>query len=387
MKTIVGFPDQRILAEEAAEWLIRLDADTPPTRDELKALGEWLHRSPAHREELESLADLWGRMNVLTELAVPLEKHTRPATRSHHESVAASRRSSWRWTGRRVASVAASLILAAAIGVVLLARGPATDPLLESNGLYATAVGQQKTTTLADGSEVVLNTNSQISVDYGDGYRQVHLLQGEALFTVAKNAARPFRVYAGNGRIEALGTAFSVYLNGEYVNVTVTEGRVSLASLNPSRPKVAQPATSVPQRREAAGSGPDFDDSLVESLGTLNAGQIATIRSSVAEAAAGSVGALEITTPIPPEELAERLAWREGILMFSGDRLEDVINEVGRYTTVSIEIPDAVVRNMRIGGRFPVGETDVMFSALETNFNLRVTHSSHNRVVISAASE
>jgi transmembrane sensor len=374
-----------MLAEEAAEWLIRLDADSPPTLDELKALGEWLHRSPAHREELESLASLWGRMNVLTELAVPLGKDARAGMRTHAESQAISKHRPWRWAGLRTASVTASLIFAAAIGVVLLAREPAKDPLLASNGLYATAVGQQKSTLLADGSAVILNTNSQIRVDYGGGYRQVHLLQGEALFSVAKDTERPFRVYAANGRIEALGTAFSVYLNGEDVNVTVTEGRVSLASLRPPRPKVARPATSVAQRPTAARSG--FDDDPVETLGTLNAGQIATIRSSVAEAAEGSVGTVEIIPPIPPDELAERLAWSDGILMFSGDRLEDVINEVGRYTTMSIEIPDTAVRNMRIGGRFPVGETEVLFSALETNFNLRVTHPSHNRVVISAPKE
>lgn len=386
MKTVLEFPDRNVLAEEAAEWLIRLDADMPPTRQDMKALGEWLHRSPAHRQELESLAGLWGRMNVLTELAVPLGKASRTAERTRHKRSARARRT-WRRPGALAASIAASLTIVVATSFVLLTREPAMDPLLATNGLYATAIGQQKTTTLADGSEVILNTNSQIRVDYGDGYRKVHLLQGEALFTVAKNAERPFRVYAGNGRIEALGTAFSVYLNGGDVNVTVTEGRVSLASLKVPRPKVAQPATSVAQRPKAAGSGPDFNDGLAETPVTLNAGQIATIRSSVAEAAAGSIGALEIIEPIAPEELAERLAWREGILMFSGDRLEDVVNELGRYTTVSIEIPDAAIRHMRIGGRFPVGETEAMFAALETNFNLRVTYLSHNRVVLSAAHE
>ena len=85
---------------------------------------------------------------------------------------------------------------------------------------------------------------------------------------------------------------------------------------------------------------------------------------------------------MPPKELNERLAWRDGILMFSGDRLEDVVKEVSRYTTVSIEIPDPAIRDMRIGGRFPVGETEVMLAALETNFNLHVTRLGHNRVVL-----
>jgi len=70
--------------------------------------------------------------------------------------------------------------------------------------------------------------------------------------------------------------------------------------------------------------------------------------------------------------------------MFSGDRLEDVVKEVSRYTTVSIEIPDPAIRSMRIGGRFPVGETEVMLAALEANFNLRVTRLGYNRVVLSA---
>src|SRR5688572_23704621 len=87
MKTVVEFPDKGVLAEEAAEWLIRLDADAPPSSQELRALGEWLHRSPAHREELEKLAALWGRMNVLTELAMPLGTSDKP--------VGAYRRTSW----------------------------------------------------------------------------------------------------------------------------------------------------------------------------------------------------------------------------------------------------------------------------------------------------
>ena len=95
MTTVVEFPDRRIVAEEAAGWLIRLDADTPPSRDELQALGEWLHRSPAHREELERLAALWGRMNVLTELAVPLGSSGRPVTHPRPESGLAKARS-WR---------------------------------------------------------------------------------------------------------------------------------------------------------------------------------------------------------------------------------------------------------------------------------------------------
>src|SRR5688572_29909053 len=122
MKTVVEFTDQGVLAEEAAEWLIRLDADTPPSRQELKALSDWLHRSPAHREELESLAALWGRMNVLTELAVPLGKPS-CAERASRANASVGARTPW----LRHAAIATMLIGVFTLGAVYLLRGPATN--------------------------------------------------------------------------------------------------------------------------------------------------------------------------------------------------------------------------------------------------------------------
>jgi transmembrane sensor len=364
MNTIVEFPDRRVVAEQAAQWLIRLDADTPPSPEELQALGEWLHRSRVHRDELEKLARLWGRMNVLTELTVPLGNANRPTARARGRSL-------WRRSGLLATSFASVLALC----WVLLAREPAMKPLSATNGLYATAVGQQEIDVLADGSQVVLNTNSQIKVDYGNGYRRVHLLQGEALFTVAKDAKRPFRVYAGNRRIEAVGTAFSVYLKGENVSVAVTEGRVSLAAA-PSRPTAAQLRADV--------STFELDDSSMETLGTLDAGHVAEIRHPI-EATAADASPLPTIRPVSAAELTQRLAWREGTLIFSGETLEQVVAEFSRYTNLSIEIPDASVRKLRIGGRFPAGETETMLATLQSSFNLTVTRLGHDRVVIAAA--
>jgi transmembrane sensor len=382
MKTVVDFPEKGVLAEEAAEWLIRLDADTPPTRQELRALGEWLLRSPAHREELENLAALWGRMNVLTELAVPLGTSNRWRG-DRREDVTLDR------TPRlSQVMVAAAVVGAFALGLGYFLRGPATDLLRSANGLYATAVGQQTTTELPDGSQIVLNTNSQIRVDYGEHYREMHLLQGEALFTVAKDSRRPFRVYAGSGRIEAIGTAFSVYLKGADVQVTVSEGRVALASVEPPRANAGQTSARSAARKNGVALSRTIDEDWIQALGTLSAGQVATIRNRVEETdVASRIAPVTTVMPIAPQELIERLAWRDGILMFSGEPLEDVVKEVSRYTTVSIEIPDPAIRRMRIGGRFPVGETDVMLSSLESNLNLRVTRLGHNRAILTAADE
>ena len=66
------FPDRRIIEEEAGERLIRLDGDTQLTDDQINSLREWLDRSPLHREELSNLLSFYNKMNMLTELSVPL---------------------------------------------------------------------------------------------------------------------------------------------------------------------------------------------------------------------------------------------------------------------------------------------------------------------------
>lgn len=371
---IVAFPDRKAVAEEAAAWLVRLDGDEVPSADELASLREWLDRSPIHLEQLNSLAAFWGKMNVLTELAVPLGHAD---VRAAQTSVSGPRFSFSRFAR---AGVVTAVLLVGLAGSGMLRPAPPVS----SNDLYATAVGQQRSVTLADGSLVMLNTNTQIKVDYDDEYRDIQLLQGEAHFTVAKNFLRPFRVYAGNGRVQAVGTAFSVYLKGNTVDVTVTEGEVALASIDESLDD-GMPRVDV-SSREARLSGSIFaeDDRFVEALSTIKAGESATIQSALVPDDALVINEIET---VEAREMVQRLSWREGMLTFAGDPLAVVVDEISRYTTVSIEITDPVVRATRIGGRFPIGETDAMFDVLETNFGLRVTRLSHDRVLVSAAAD
>ncbi len=375
-ENIVEFPDRKAIEEEAGAWLIKLDGDTAPSAEELASLREWLARSPVHREQLGNLADFWGNMNVLTELAVPLGHPDGRTNRSFAESL----RHAIPQMGR-AGFVTAVIVIGIGVAATFWLR---PEPFLSSNGLYATAVGQQQSTTLADGSVVLLNTNSQINVDYNNEYRNIRLLQGEAHFTVAKNAARPFRVYAGNGRVQAVGTAFSVYIKDNTINVTVTEGKVELASVNrPSTNRLPQQGTPSGTVK-SSGSNAIVDSGFVETLGTIKAGETATLQSFLDAGTVSSINAIET---VEAEEMSRRLSWREGMLTFAGDPLEVVVDEISRYTTVSIEITDPDVRATRIGGRFPIGETDAMFDHLEANFGLRVTRLSHDHVLVSVAEE
>ncbi|HKQ81318.1 MAG TPA: FecR domain-containing protein [Steroidobacteraceae bacterium] len=376
---------RRAIAEEAVAWLVRLDGDEPPTREELDAFREWLGRSAIHREEINSLNKFWSN-NVLTELAVPLGEHSRRRPRV--------------WNRR-------ALVLYACAATLLLTVAVAFVPWLASNvnginGSYTTAVGQQETVALVDGSTLTLNTNSQVKVEYSDQYRDVQVLQGEVYFQVAKNSHRPFRVYAGNGRVQAVGTAFTVYLRDESMDVTVTEGRISLASLahgasalldSDSRSVVHEGEASAAVARadvkdawnsQQADEGIDSHrQSQVKDLALVDAGQRATLgiaskpRDSNAEA-------VEIQQ-VDIADIERQLSWRAGQLVFSGEPLAQVIDEVSRYTTVEIELGDSSIGDIQIGGRFRVGDIESMFIALQTNFGLKVTHVGNNHVLVTAA--
>ena len=365
---VARFSSRETIAKDAAEWLVLLDREQPPSDEELSRLRSWMNESPAHREELLSLARMWEMMNVLTELAVPLGVAERSQMRRKQQI----------FGGLRWATAAVALISAALFFVIGADPEPDAD-----NGLYATAIGQQQSITLSDGSSIVLNTDTQLSVEYADDYRSIYLLRGEALFEVSEDKDRPFRVYAGDGRIEAVGTAFSVYVRDNTVDVTVTEGKVAVASISHGQAKPGSGANS--ESSISAAISEADNDASARTLGYLEGGQVTTITSGIDEVANLGSTMGEIVT-IDEQELRKRISWRDGILTFSGDSLETVIEEVSRYTTLTIEIADPEIKAIKIGGRFPIGHTEEMFDALEANFGLSVTQFGSNRVVVAGAS-
>jgi transmembrane sensor len=376
-ENIVEFPDRSSVQSEAALWLIKLDGDQQPTEEVLASLHEWLSRSPLHREELRNVAAMWSKMNVLTELAVPLG---RVETSPRSFSPIGALRSCLSGVGTKI--MLTSVLL---VGVVysFYAFWPQSSRHFATNGVYATAVGEQKTVMLSDGSAILLNTNSEVVVDYSREFRDIRLARGEVEFTVAKNPDAAFRVYAGNERVQAIGTAFTVYMQDNKIDVTVTEGQVTLATLN--EPVIVDkpiPYTS-PGAINVAVS-PQNVTRYVETLSTLRAGQSASVNVT-SESSASQLSALETVEVIQEQDLARRLSWREGLLVFAGDPLEDVVREINRYTTVAIEISDPEVKAIKIGGQFRVGETDAMLESFETNFGLLVTRLDENRIVLSAA--
>lgn len=343
MNNVHKFSNRGAIEDEAREWLIRLDGDTPLSNDEIAALREWAGRSPAHRRELKRISKFWDNANILTELAIPL--HGNPAQGS--------------FAGYRLAATAAVFLLA--IGVAFTAWLMLPEPDTTSNGIYGTAIGQLRTVALPDGSAIQLNTDSQVQVDYGSSLRKIRLLRGESLFEVTPDPDKPFEVYAGSNIIRAVGTAFSVQLTEDVVKVTVAEGKVELIKVK------NQPTVS------GVNDPPDIRP-VPERLGFLNHGQSAILHNTINQ-----------LHTLAEQDLEQQLSWRHGFLSFSGEPLEDVVREINRYTPITIEIADPALNTLQVGGRFRVDDLDAMLDVLETSFGIRISRIDDQRILLRSA--
>ena len=81
--------------------------------------------------------------------------------------------------------------------------------------------------------------------------------------------------------------------------------------------------------------------------------------------------------------MLQLLAWQQGLLIFSGEPLEDVVAEISRYTDTKIIIKSEEARALRIGGQFKVADTRAIFSALEKGFGLKADYATNNLVYLS----
>ena len=328
---IVRFPDREQLINEAAAWIAKLDAGHLSTTD-LSALRAWAGTSKQHRDTLEHVASEWDELAflALNRALVSDDKQDVLGNTGHS-----------RWHG--FAKVAAAVGVTAVFGALGWYFQPTTADAtyVAANGQYATAIGEQRTVSLPDGSEVHVNTNSHLEVAYG-ARRSLRLLQGEAFFDVAPDAEKPFVVSAGRGEVVAIGTAFAVRLETtESVRVTVSEGRVTVGHAVSDALRLQPTETIDTTVQVSTGETVVFDGATIDLLQTLD---------------------------LP--ELSGRLAWRNGMLRFTDESLSNVIAEVTRYTPREIVISDPSLRDLAFSGYFRTGDTAALLSTLAADFNI-----------------
>ena len=368
-KRIRKFFDRVTIEEQASDWLIKLDSKKSITADELAELREWINRSLAHRESLDHLSEVWSNMDVLSRLAVPLGR------RDAHLAArffGASRR----WMSARNVAMAATVSMGV-FTLALLSDVFVTDRDGSgiNSGLFATQIGEIQTLNLNDGSVIQLNTSSQVKIDYMTNQRSIFLDHGEAYFTVAPDRNRPFVVYSNFGSVKAVGTAFQVRVHSNDLEVTVTEGVVELGA-------VEIPAASGSKGVSTVGKDTTRNAQIPRTFSSplrqLAAGQKARFN--------GAEKAIGLVTDLALSEVAIQLSWREGQLTFAGETLDDVITEISRYTNTEVVIIDPEISNIKIGGRFKVGEIEALLEVLQASFDVEVRRVSQSRVELSVAS-
>jgi transmembrane sensor len=302
------------VAEEAAGWLVTLK-DPGVSRTDKQSFVTWLRRSPVHIEEFLRISTLDAALSrdlgfdpeaLLADCddTVPIRGFRSSGPAMHRKA-----------GSKALFTIAASLLVLTATAILVTTRG---------SSAYTTQRGEQRSVSLADGSLMELNTDSEVRVAYGKDLRQIRLVRGEALFSVAKDSARPFVVDAGMHSVRATGTRFSVAERAERIVVTVMEGSVAVSSVDSS--------TRTPRR-----------------VLDLVAGQ-QLLASDAPEPQVRSV------------DPHRALAWQEWKLYFDDDSLADVVGEFNRYNRRQLKIADDALGHRRISGVFFANQPDSLLA-------------------------
>jgi transmembrane sensor len=295
------------------------------------------------------MAALWDKMDSLARLA------------DLFQPPAAKPKFNWRYGA--VAASLAIVLLSAGIWTQsarldnTLAPTEAVASTQIAEGIYETAVGEQSSVNLPDGSQLVLNTNSRVHMKYTAEQRLFVLERGEINIEVAHNKSRPLSVMAGDKMVQAVGTAFNVRMhNAKEVALLVTDGKVLVAEHQKREPidQIKAP------RLTAKSLAVSKNEKVV--LGTTKAKVV----------------------HVNDAEMGAELSWRRGNIVFSGQTLEDALAEISRYTSVQFELGDSDIKRRRIAGMFKTGDIDGLLQSLEQNFGIRSERLDANKVRLSA---
>ena len=339
---------------EAMSWIAQLDGDEMSTADRI-ALRDWASRSPKHRSELRRLAELWYDFDE----ALDAELFARNVEPSLRKTVGAAFK-----VRPKIAYGFASLAATALFAVAVFFAIPSNvvEPSVTQIA-YSVPLGENKIIALDDGSQIHANTESLLEVEYDDRQRIIRLIKGEAHFDVAHDETRPFLVYASGNVVRAVGTAFVVRIRQDETSVIVTEGKVELKKIARDSESLDDKVNPIP---------PVIKPALISAGEALVVKELNTLIMAEAQ-------------PISEVAIGKKLAWRNGMIIFDGETLEYVVDEISRYTDSEIVISDPEIRNMPFGGAFKAGEVDELLGALTASFNIKVERVDDNVVYLRKA--
>jgi transmembrane sensor len=291
--------------EQAAQWYVRLQ-DQGSALEQLR-WQTWVAQNPEHLAA-------WQYVQRVSQRFAPLLEQPHGAGRAL--------RSSRRQTLKTLLVLCAGSTLAWGTW-----RNTALPRLVGGwTADYATASGETRDTLLADGSHVWLNALSALDVQFDAAQRLLHLRFGEVLIDTAKDARRPFLVDTAQGRLQALGTRFSVLQGDDHTQLNVFEGRVQVTTLN-HQVRIAQTGEQLTFTRDG----------------------------------------FHATNPASPA----REAWSRGVLLADNLPLGQLISELNRYRPGHLGCDPAVV-HLPVMGSFPLKDSDHALHLLQAALPIRV---------------
>ena len=351
---------ERPVREQAADWYVRLEGTSGVGEAERARFVDWLRRSPVHVEEFLRVGGVRGTLAALPADCVPdVHKLVAEArgnvvgldcagtARSAPAPGVRKRRARW--------YVGAAAAVAVVVASVYLLTPSANAPSVNAPSAFVTALGEQRSILLSDGSVVELNTATRIEVAYTATERLIRLLAGEAVFEVASGRARPLRVLAGPAEVVALGTRFNVYRQEAQTVVTVVEGRVSVSHVG-----LSAEAARAPQGGR-----------VVE----VWQGNQVTVGATGPVAAPSAVDVLATT------------AWRDRRLVFDGTSLGNAIREINRYNHRKLQLADEALSGQRISGVFAANQPEAMVVFLEAVGEMQFEETERGWLIRSASPE
>jgi transmembrane sensor len=190
---------------------------------------------------------------------------------------------------------------------------------------YVTAKGERREIELPDGSTLSLNTDTAVEVEYSQARRLVHLRRGQAIFSVAHDAGRPFVVHAADRRVQATGTLFDVYLAQDRLQVVLAEGEVIVSGMDAA----------------SAGTSPV----------RLAPGQAFVSRAGMAD-------------EVRAADVHRAFRWRDGFVEFNDETLAAAVAEMNRYSDHPATVLDERAAALRISGVFRTDRPEEFLSVI-----------------------
>lgn len=292
---------------QAAEWFALLRSGDATAQDRT-AWQAWLNDNQQHR-------DAWQYVDVIS-------RRFEPVRTPDNAQAAVNTLQMVRGTSlkRRTALNGLAIMFGAGLLGWGAWRGTPLGPaLLSWSADYRTATGEIREITLADGTRVWLNTASAMNADYQPALRRLQLLSGEVLISTAADATRPFVVDTGHGRMQALGTRFTVRQEGGETYLAVYQGAVRIHTRDSDAEQII-------------GSGQ----------------QVRFSASRIGEIAAAEPG---------------REAWARGVLLAEDIPLADVVRELNRYQHGYLSLAPELA-TLRVVGGYPLQDPDKVLSML-----------------------